>query len=150
MIEKVDTSREAVKKTGKAFLIAGCTFGAIFFLSHSHVSGWLGWNWQAGYESNVWKWVLGLGVGLFGLSHIAYPVMKPVHFGWMRFSQILGWVSTKVVLSIFFYLVLTPTGLLMRLFGKDLLDKRIDRSAKSYWKRRDMSKYDPKHAARTF
>jgi hypothetical protein len=150
LIEKVDTSHEAVKKTGKAFLIAGGTFGAIFFLSHSHISGWSGWNWQQGFESNVWKWFLGLGVGLFGLGHLAYPVMKPIHLVWMRFSQVLGWISTHVVLTIFFYLIVTPTGLLMRLLGKDLLDQKIDKAAKSYWVKRDLSKYDPKHAAKMF
>ncbi|HCV43896.1 MAG TPA: hypothetical protein DGH68_10470 [Bacteroidetes bacterium] len=150
MIEKVDISREAVKKTGKAFLIAGSVLGTVLFLSHSHLSGWLGWDWQQGLESSAWKWFIGVGAGLFGLSHIAYPVMKPIHFAWMRFSQVLAWISTRVILSIFFYLVITPMGLLMRLLGKDLLDKKIDRSAKSYWKKRDLSKYDPKHAARTF
>lgn len=150
MIEKVDTSHEAVKKTGKAFLIAGCIFGTIFFLSHSHISGWSGWNWQQGFESNVWKWFLGSGVGLFGLGHLAYPVMKPIHLVWMRLSQVLGWISTHVILTIFFYLIVTPTGLLMRLLGKDLLDQKIDKAAKSYWVKRDLSKYDPKHAARMF
>jgi hypothetical protein len=150
LIEKVDTSHEAVKKTGKAFLIAGSAFGAIFFLSHSHISGWSGWNWQQGFESNVWKWFLGLGVGLFGLGHLAYPVMKPIHLVWMRLSQVLGWISTHVVLTIFFYLIVTPTGLLMRLLGKDLLDQKIDKAAKSYWIKRDLSKYDPKHAAKMF
>jgi hypothetical protein len=150
LIEKVDTSHEAVKKTGKAFLIAGSAFGTIFFLSHSHIGGWSNWNWGQGLESSVWKWVLGLGLGLFGLSRIAYPVMKPIHFVWMKLSQILGWMSTHVILSIFFYLIVTPTGLLMRLFGKDLLDQKIDRDAKSYWTKRDLSKYDPKHAAKMF
>ena len=150
MIEKVDTSHEAVKKTGKAFLIAGSVFGIIFFSSHSHVSGWSSWNWQQGFESNVWKWVAGLAVGLFGLSHFAYPVMKPIHFVWMRFSQLLGWLSTRVLLSIFFYLVITPTGILMRILGKDMLDQKIDKPTRSYWIKRDLSKFDPKHAARTF
>ena len=150
MIEKVDTSREAVQKTGKAFLIAGSAFGAIFFLSHSHIGGWSNWNWGKGFESDVWKWVLGLGLGLFGLSHFAYPVMRPLHFAWMRFSQVLGWFSTRIVLSLFFYLIITPTGLLMKLLGKDLLDQKINKSARSYWIKRDLNKFDPKHAARSF
>jgi hypothetical protein len=150
LIEKIDTSNEAVKKTGKAFLIAGSMFGAIFFLSHSHSRGWSNWDWGQGFESNVWKWVFGLGLGLFGLSRFAIPVMRPIHFVWMRLSQVLGWLSTHVVLTIFFYLIVTPTGLLMRLLGKDLLNQKIDKSVKSYWAKRDMSKYDPKHAAKTF
>lgn len=98
----------------------------------------------------MWKWFLGLGIGLFGLARFAHPVMKPIHFAWMRLSQVLGWISTHVVLTIFFYLIITPTGLLMRLLGKDLLNQKIDKSAKSYWIKRDLSKYDPKHAGRMF
>jgi len=150
LIEKVDTSHEAVKKTGKAFLIAGSFFGGAIFLSHSHVAGWLGWNWQQGFENITWRWFLGSGVLLYVLSRFAYPIMRPVHFAWMRFSQILGWISTHVVLTVFYYLILTPSGLLMKLLGKDLLDQRIDKSAKSYWSKRDLSKFDPKHAAKLF
>lgn len=147
MTEKLDTSHEAVKKTGKAFLIAGSFFAVLFFLSRS---GWFQFNFAHGFESNTWKWVLGVGVAIFTLSHIAYPVMKPFHIGWMKLAYFLGWFNTRLLLGIFFYLIITPTGLLMRLFGKDFLDEKIDKSAKSYWIKRDLSKFDPKHAARTF
>ncbi len=147
MTEKLDTSHEAVKKTGKAFLIAGTFFAVIFFLSRSD---WFQFNFAQGFESNIWKWILGVGVAIFTLSHVAYPIMKPFHIGWMKLAYFLGWFNTRLLLGIFFYLIITPTGLLMRLFGKDLLDEKIDKSAKSYWIKRDLSKFDPKHAARTF
>ncbi len=146
-ISKIDVSHEAVKKTGKAFLIVGCIVGAILFLSHSD---WLHMNWQQGFQSPQWKWFVGIGAAIFALAQVAYPIMKPFHLAWMVLAEALGWLSTRVILSVFFYLIVTPTGLLMKLFGKDLLDEKIDKSAKSYWKKRDLSKFDPKHAARTF
>lgn len=131
MIEKVDISRQAVRKTGKAFLIAGFVIGAILF-------------WKHGFEGTSWRWFLGCGIALFGTAYLAYPVMKPIHIAWMMFAQVLGWISTRIVLSIFFYLVLTPGGLLIRMFGKDLLDQRIDRSATTYWRKRASRGFDPK------
>ena len=76
--------------------------------------------------------------------------MKPIHIGWMTLAFALGWFNTRLLLGIFFYLILTPIGVLMRLFGKDLLDQRIDKRATTYWKKRDLSTFDPKHATRTF
>jgi hypothetical protein len=150
LIEKVDTSHEAVKKTGKAFFIAFSIIAAVIFLKHSHTEGWTGWNWSEGIEALWWKIFLVAGPIIYLLSYIAYPVMKPFHVAWMKFAFILGWFWTRAFLSIFFYLIITPTGLLMKLFGKDLLDEKIDKSAKSYWIKRDLNKFDPKHAARTF
>jgi hypothetical protein len=137
LIEKVDTSREAVRKTGKAFLIAGCVVAAILF-------------WKHGFDGIGWRWVLGAGIALYGAGIFAYPVMKPIHIGWMKLAQILGWISTRIVLGLFFYLVLTPGGLVIRLLGKDLLDRRIDKSAKTYWRKRESTAFDPKRMENQF
>ena len=147
MIEKIDSSQEAVRKTGKAFLIGFSIIAAVLFLANS---SWFAFDVQRGIASNGWKWFLGAAVVLFILSRVAYPIMKPIHIGWMTLAFALGWVNTRILLGVFFYLIITPTGLLMRLFGKDLLDEKIDRSATSYWKKRYLSKFDPKHIERTF
>lgn len=147
---KIDRSPEAVRKTGKAFLIAGCFFGVIFFLVRSHVGGWLEWNWEQGFESNTWKWLAGIGAVLFVTSRVAYPVMKPIHVGWMTFAFALGWFNTRLLLGLFFYLVITPVGLLMRMMGKDLLDEKIDPNAKSYWVKKERKPFDPKTFERLF
>lgn len=144
---KIDSSPEAVRKTGKAFLIGFGIIGTVLFTASS---GWFRFDFAQGLQSNGWKWFVGAGLVLFILSRVAYPIMKPIHIGWMTLAFALGWFNTRLLLGIFFYLVLTPIGVLMRLFGKDLLDQRIDKNAPSYWKKRDLSKFDPKHATRTF
>ena len=56
----------------------------------------------------------------------------------MTFAAILGWVMTRVILSLVFYLIITPIGLLTRLLGEDFLAlKKID--SNSYWSYRDSS-----------
>jgi Saxitoxin biosynthesis operon protein SxtJ len=87
----------------------------------------------------AWKGIRSLWIpfglaGIFLLTGLAIPrMLRPFYVAWMRFASILAWINTRVLLSAFFFLVLTPIGLVMRLMGKDLLDKKIDRSAKSYW-----------------
>lgn len=137
MIEKIDKSHEAVKKTGKAFLIAGSVVAVFLLLKHSHISGWSGWDWSQGFSSNTWKWFFGVGAGLFALSHVAYPLMKPIHIGWMTLAFALGWLNTRLLLGVFFYFIVTPIGVVMRLFGKDLLDEKLNRSATTYWIKRE-------------
>jgi len=70
----------------------------------------------------------------FIILGLAVPfVLKPIHKVWMTISIILGWIMTRVILSILFYLVVTPTSWLARLFGKRFLDLKIDKNARSYW-----------------
>lgn len=65
---------------------------------------------------------------------LAPPVLKPLQKVWMAFSIVMGWFMTRVILCILFFLVLTPTALLLRLLGKDLLNMKFGcNSSESYW-----------------
>ena len=77
--------------------------------------------------------------GFFMLPGILLPfILKPIYILWMIFTIILGWVMTRVILSIVFYLILTPIGLIARLVGEDFLNlKKLNTN--SYWNYRDSS-----------
>ncbi len=69
---------------------------------------------------------------------LALPLLlAPFHKAWMALSAILGWVMTRLVLSILFYLAFTPIGIIGRLAGRKFLDSEIDRSRETYWVYRD-------------
>ncbi len=71
-----------------------------------------------------WPAAAGLA-GAFALSGLGLPgILKPVEWFWMKLAAVLGFVVTHVILTVFFFLVITPAGLLMRLFGKDPLRMR--------------------------
>ena len=57
----------------------------------------------------------------------------------MAFSIILGWIMTKIILTLLFYLLITPIGLITRLFGNDYLRLKESNSS-SYWNNRDSAK----------
>ena len=89
-----------------------------------------------------------LGVATLGLSvcGLVWPHMIwPVYAAWMVAAYPVGWVLGHVVMAVVFYLLVTPIGLLMRLFGRDPLARRFDPGAASYWKTRrqvdDRSRY---------
>lgn len=86
---------------------------------------WLG-------ERPVPNWVLIAGGSIYLLALIIPIVLFPVHWLWMKLGAVLGWINTRILLSLIFYLVLLPAGLFMRLFGKDPMARRFDSSASSY------------------
>jgi hypothetical protein len=61
-------------------------------------------------------------------------ILKPVHKLWMSSAVIMGWFVTRLILVTLFYFVLTPTALLLRILGKDILDLKLKKGpAESYW-----------------
>jgi hypothetical protein len=108
----------------------------------------------AGYSyyksGTVWPWFLG-GSVLFALGGLALrSALRPVYVGWMKFAFVLGWVNTRLILGVFFYAILTPIGVIMRIFGWDPLTRKIDRQAPTYWITRKAEAYDPKRHERLF
>ena len=77
---------------------------------------------------------IGLGVATaFGLIACLLPAaLLPLNRFWMQVADRLGIVSNFILLAVVFYLILTPTGLILRLFTKDPLDQGLDPDIKSY------------------
>jgi NhaP-type Na+/H+ or K+/H+ antiporter len=76
------------------------------------------------------------GFVLFVLGLMIPVVLKPIYWIWMILAIILGWIMTRVILSLLFYLVITPIGTLSRLSGNRFLDLKWDKSKDSYWNSR--------------
>ena len=78
-------------------------------------------------------WALAAAGAFLALALVAPRLLAPLNRLWLRFGDLLHRIVSPIALAILFYGVVTPTGLLMRLFGKDALRLRFDREAKSYW-----------------
>ena len=102
----------------------GVTVGIILLI----ISGFLFWK-----EKESFQIFLAIGITLF-FTAIAIPrVLKPVYRIWMIFAIILGWFMTRLILSLLFYTILTPIGLILRFFGKQFLELGWEKSKESYW-----------------
>ncbi len=77
------------------------------------------------------------GLVLAGFGAAFPAALKYVDIGWMALAMALGFVVSHVILTLFFYLVITPTGVIAWLFGKDFLGLKLERRASSYWIRRE-------------
>ena len=94
--------------------------------------------WRRG-EAGLILCGIGLAFLLCGLT-VPKALLYP-YKGWMRLSFILGFLMTHLILSLLYYLVLTPIGVVMRMFGKDFLCKQMDKNATTYWIKKDHKVY---------
>ena len=93
-------------------------------------------------------WAISGSLIVFGA--IAPKVLRPVYVAWMKFALILGWVNSRILLSLIFFLLFTPIGLIMRLFGRDALNRGMSGESDSYWVKREPITSVKEHAERQF
>ncbi len=77
------------------------------------------------------------GLGLAGLYYAVPPLRLPLYRGWMAAVWPIGWTVTHGVLASVFYGLITPMAVVMRIFGRDRMGRRLDRSVASYWTAHD-------------
>ncbi len=125
MIRKELKSLKIDKKTLR-------NFGLLFFVVFSAMAGLSYWK-----GSSNWPWFIG-GGGLFLILGLFFPFfLKPFYKVWMTFAFLLGWVMTRIIVTLTFFLIFTPVGIALRILGKDLLNEKIDRNAGTYWIKRE-------------
>lgn len=75
---------------------------------------------------------IGTLIVLVGL--IAPAMIKPLYLGWMILLYPIRWIVSCLLIAVVYYLLITPIGLILRLLGHDLVGRRFDSRATSYWK----------------
>ena len=77
---------------------------------------------------------------LFIFLAITNPRLLKVFYGiWRTFGFIMKYIMTRVILILVFFLVFTPVGLFLKIYGKDLLDRKIEEGRESYWIKHEAS-----------
>lgn len=80
---------------------------------------------------------LSIGGALVLAGYYVPLMLLPLQKIWMTLAVVLGFVMTRVILSILFYIVITPISFLSKLFKKDFLNLKIEKDKSSYWNLRD-------------
>jgi hypothetical protein len=81
---------------------------------------------------SVRLWLVGVAVALVGPALAAPRVLAPAHRAWMALGDVLGWINTRLVLGLVFFGLITPTGLVLRLMGRDPMHRAFDPGATTY------------------
>jgi hypothetical protein len=77
--------------------------------------------------------IFAAGFGIFLSSLVSLKLTRIIYLGLILVTFPIGWVVSLILLAAFYFLLLTPLGLLFRLLGRDPLGRRFDPEAKSYW-----------------
>ena len=93
-------------------------------------------------EIRVWSAIISLIFLVLGLLNS--KILSPLNKLWFKFGIFLGKMISPLIMGIIFFLVVTPIGLVMRIFGKDLLRLKKDNS-NTYWINRPNSKSNLKN-----
>ena len=110
------------------------SFGIVFFVVFLFISLYPLLNDRA---IQVWSLIVSLIFLILGLTNS--KILSPFNKIWFKFGILLGKIISPLVMGIIFFFVVTPIGLLMKMFKKDLLNLKINNN-KSYW----IQKTEPK------
>jgi len=104
-------------------------FGLVFATAMVLIFG-LFFPWLLDRPWPTWPWIV---AAVFVVPALLFPqVLKPVFQVWMKIGHALGWINSRIILGILFFLMFAPVALVLRLLGKDMLKQRLDASATSY------------------
>jgi hypothetical protein len=86
--------------------------------------------WLFSFKYPLWPWIVAGVLSAWGL--VAPGTLGPVYHAWMRIGIAIGWFNSKVILGVLFYTLILPAGLIMRLFGKDPMRRKLRTSDSTY------------------
>ena len=118
-------THEIVKLDAAGYRKFGLVTGGIIVVLFGLLIPWI---FSLGYPR--WPWILAGILAAWGL--LAPTTLQPVYVGWMKFGHGMNWINTRLILGLLFYGMFLPFGLVMRLFGKDPMQRRLDKSITSY------------------
>jgi len=126
-IRSIETTGTAIRSFGRIIVLALIAI-AVF---QSWTIGW-------GITRSI-VLIVTAGILVCALAYLLPGTLRPVYLVWMSIALVLGHLMTRVLLTLVFFLVVTPIGVIMRSIGKDPLKRTPDRSLGTYWLKRDDS-----------
>ena len=110
--------------------IFGIFFAIIFFV----IAFWPLMN-----GDNVRNWPIPIAIIFLILGILNSKLLSPLNKAWIKLGLFLGSIVSPIVMALIFFLVLTPTGFILRLFKKDVLNLKFNKSD-TYWLEKEKNK----------
>ena len=135
---------QAPETTQKHLREFGLLVGSILLLVSSY---W--WFYRDIYETARYI-MFPIGALLFLIGLVVPSVLKPAYKVWMTIAHVLAWVNTRILISLIFFLVITPIGFVMRLIKGDLLGEKFHSDSDTYWTETEAPESIKEHCERQF
>lgn len=132
LLHEIEVSRKKIRDFGLVMLFIP---GILIPLILSWLAGWT--------LSPAAAVISGIGLFLFVFTLVKPMALKGVYKGWMLLALLLALLTTKITISLVYFLVMTPIGLYRQYSKKDPLAMKADASQESYWTERKQPKPEP-------
>lgn len=118
MIDPTQASTKDLRSFGLIFAALLCVFFGLL----------IPWIWS--FASPRWPWIVG---GVFAILALAAPAaLRPAYIVWMKIGAVLGWINTRILLGVVFFGMCLPFGIVMRIFRRDPMSRKLDSESESY------------------
>ena len=107
------------------------SFGILFFIVFLLIAIWPVINSE---PIRIWSIIISTLFLILGITNS--KILTHLKRGWIKLGEILGKVVAPIIMGFIYFIIITPIGILMRLFGKDLLNIKLNKN-KSYWIKRE-------------
>ncbi len=104
------------------------SFGIVFFVIFIIIALW-----PLLKDENIRVWSIIVSITFLTLGLLNSKILTPLNKLWMRLGILLGAIVSPIVMGVVYFGVITPIGLIMKLFGKDVLNLKIDTNKNTYW-----------------
>ncbi len=120
-LKNIKSGKKELRNFG--LLIAGVLFiiAAVILFQKKHT------------ESDLIYYLLSIAGFLFIFGLILPKILWPLQKIWMGIAVVIGYFISRIILTLFFFLIITPAGWFLKLLGKDLLNLKINNQTDSYW-----------------
>ena len=123
----------------KIKLSSNRNFGIVFFAVFLIIAFWPLLN-----HNEIRYWSLIISLVFFILGIINSKLLTPLNKIWFKFGILLGNIISPIVLALIFFLIVTPTAIILKIIGKDILNLK-NKNIKSYWIKKNSNKNSMKN-----
>lgn len=121
-IKNIESGTKQLKDFGRVMAVAFLVFAIIAFTKHKAVRADL--------------LVISLLFGILSCFALGRKVLFPLQKVWMAFACVMGFIMSRILLSLLYFIILTPIALIGRFLNKEFLQEKIDKNCDSYWIKR--------------
>ena len=108
------------------------SFGILFFIVFFIIGIWPIFS---GTELRLWSFIIAIIFLIMGIMKSRF--LTPLNIAWIKLGELLGVIIAPIIMGLVYFLVVLPTGILMRVLGKDLLKLKFKKDIVSYWNKKD-------------
>ena len=111
------------------------SFGIVFFVIFIIIALW-----PLLKDENIRVWSIIVSITFLTLGLLNSKILTPLNKLWMRLGILLGAIVSPIVMGVIYFGVITPIGLIMKVFGKDVLNLKLDKNKTTYWLKKNKIK----------